>query len=196
MLSRRSLIVVTLAGTALTGARSFAQNQAIVGIQSTTQYSLEGRIAAVDVNARTVTITTADGTNRMLNVSPMAANISSTKVGENVVLAVEDTRTFVLSGSNTPTPAPGATSTTGAVETNQGVAGARVSNSLANWWVVGVDPAANTITLVNPGGGEVRTYNVTSEMGRQQLPRVKAGDSLTVIDSRVAVASITPKPKS
>ena len=82
---------------------------------------------------------------------------------------------------------------TGAVETNQGVAGARVSKSIANWWVVGVNPAANNITLVNPGGGEVRTYDVTSEMGRQQLPRVKPGDGLTMIDSRVAVASITPK---
>jgi hypothetical protein len=58
---------------------------------------------------------------------------------------------------------------------------------------VSVDPAANTITLVNPGGGEVRTYSVTSEIGRQQLPRVKSGDSLTLINSRVVVASITPK---
>ena len=193
MLSRRSLIAVALAGSALTGAQSFAQDQAIVGIQSTTRYSLEGRIAAVDTNARTVTIASADGTSRMLNVSPMAANISTTKVGDNVVLGIEDARTFVLSGSNTPTPASGAGSVTGAVETNQGVAGARVSKSIANWWVVGVNPAANNITLVNPGGGEVRTYDVTSEMGRQQLPRVKPGDGLTMIDSRVAVASITPK---
>jgi len=193
MLSRRSLIAVALAGSALTGAQSFAQDQAIVGIQSTTRYSLEGRIAAVDTNARTVTIASADGTSRMLNVSPMAANISSTKVGDNVVLGIEDARTFVLSGSNTPTPGSGAGSVTGAVETNQGVAGARVSKSIANWWVIGVNPAANNITLVNPGGGEVRTYDVTSEMGRQQLPRVKPGDGLTMIDSRVAVASITPK---
>jgi len=193
MLSRRSLIAVALAGSALTGAQSFAQDQAIVGIQSTTRYSLEGRIAAVDTNARTVTIASADGTSRMLNVSPMAANISTTKVGDNVVLGIEDARTFVLSGSNTPTPGSGAGSVTGAVETNQGVAGARVSKSIANWWVVGVNPAANNITLVNPGGGEVRTYDVTSEMGRQQLPRVKPGDGLTMIDSRVAVASITPK---
>jgi len=193
MLSRRSLIAVALAGSALTGAQSFAQDQAIVGIQSTTRYSLEGRIAAVDTNARTVTIASADGTSRMLNVSPMAANISTTKVGDNVVLGIEDARTFVLSGSNTPTPGSGAGSVTGAVEINQGVAGARVSKSIANWWVVGVNPAANNITLVNPGGGEVRTYDVTSEMGRQQLPRVKPGDGLTMIDSRVAVASITPK---
>jgi hypothetical protein len=193
MLSRRSLIAVALAGSALAGAHSFAQDQATVGIQSTTHYSLDGRIAAVDTNARTVTITSADGTSRMLNVSPMAANITSTRVGDNVMLGIEDTRTFVLSGSNTPTPAPGAATAAGAAETNQGVTGARVSKSIANWWVVSVDPAANTITLVNPGGGEVRTYDVTSEMGRQQLPRVKPGDSLTVINSRLVVASITPR---
>ena len=81
----------------------------------------------------------------------------------------------------------------GAVETRQGAAGARISESIANWVVVRVDPAANTITLVNPGGGEVRTYDVTTDAGRQQLPRVKQGDNLTEINSRVVVAAITPK---
>jgi len=192
--SRRSLIAVSIAALALAaGGHSFAQDQAIVGIQSTTHYSLAGRIAGVDANARTVTVTSAEGTTRLLNVSPLAANITSTRVGDNVVLGVEDTRSFVLSGRNTPTPASGAASVTGAIETKQGAAGARVSNSIANWWVVRVDPAANTITLVNPGGGEVRTYDVTSEAGRQQLSRVKPGDSLTEINSRVVVASITPR---
>lgn len=192
--SRRSLIAVSIAASALAASgHSFAQDQAIVGIQSTTHYSLAGRIAAVDTNAHTVTVTSAEGTTRLLNVSPLANNIASTRVGDNVVLGVEDTRSFVLSGRNTPTPAPGAASVTGAVETKQVAAGARVSNSIANWWVVRVDPAANTITLVNPGGGEVRTYDVTSEAGRQQLSRVKPGDSLTEINSRVMVASITPR---
>jgi hypothetical protein len=161
---------------------SFAQqDQATVGIQTTTRYALDGRIAEVDTNARTITITPADGTQRMLNVSPMAANITSTKVGDNVALAVEDTR------------APGAGTVAGAVETRQGVAGPRISESIANWVVVRVDPAANTITLVNPGGGEVRTYDVTTDAGRQQLPRVKPGDNLTEINSRLVVAAITPK---
>ena len=91
------------------------------------------------------------------------------------------------------TQAPGAGSVAGAVETRQGAAGARVSESIANWVVVRVDPAANTITLVNPGGGEVRTYDVTTDAGRQQLPRVKQGDNLTEINSRLVVAAITPR---
>jgi hypothetical protein len=194
MFNRRSLIAVALAGSALTSSHSFAQpDQATVGIQTTTHYSIVGRIAAVDTNARTLTITSADGTNRMLNVSPMAANITSTKVGDNVEVGVEDTRTFVLSSPGVQTPAPGAASVAGAVETSQGVAGARASMSIGNWTVVSVNPAGNTITLVNPGGGEVRTYDVTTDAGRQQLPRVKQGDSLTQINSRLVVASITPK---
>jgi VCBS repeat-containing protein len=193
MLSRRSLIVVTLAGSALNSGHAFAQGQATVGIQTTTHYSIAGRIAAVDTNARTLTITSADGTQRMLNVSPMAANITSTKVGDNVEVAVEDTRTFVLSSPGVQTPAPGAASAAGAVETSQGVAGARASMSIGNWTVVSVNPAGNTITLVNPGGGEVRTYDVTTDAGRQQLSRVKQGDNLTAINSRLVVASITPK---
>jgi hypothetical protein len=189
----RSLIAVALAGSALAGGHAYAQDQATVGIQTTTHYSLVGRIAAVDTNARTLTITSADGTNRMLNVSPMAANITSTKVGDNVEVGIEDTRTFVLSSPGVQTPAPGAASVAGAVETSQGVAGARASMSIGNWTVVSVNPAANTITLVNPGGGEVRTYDVTTDAGRQQLPRVKQGDSLTELNSRLVVASITPK---
>ena len=193
MLSRRSLIAVALAGSALAGGNAFAQGQATVGIQTTTHYTLAGRIAAVDTNARTLTITSADGTQRMLNVSPMAANITSTKVGDNVEVAVEDTRTFVLSSPGVQTPAPGAASAAGAVETSQGVAGARASMSIGNWTVVSVNPAGNTITLVNPGGGEVRTYDVTTDAGRQQLPRVKQGDNLTELNSRLVVASITAK---
>jgi len=194
MLRRTSVMAVALVGSVLAGGLCFAQpDQATVGIQTTTRYTLEGRIAAVDANARTINITSADGTRRLLNVSPMAANIASTKVGDNVALGIEDTRTFVLSSPGVKTPAPGGGSAAIAVESTQGVSGARASQSIANWTVVSVDPAANTITLVNPGGGEVRTYNVTTDVGRQQLPRVKQGDSLTEINSRLVVAEITPK---
>ena len=194
MFSRRSLIAVAVAGSALAAGPALAQpDQATVGIQTTTHYSLEGRITAVDTNAHTVSLVSADGTTRMLAVSPLASNISSTKIGDNVVLDVEDTRTFVLSSPGVAPPPAGGARAAIAVDSSRGAAGARMSNTIANWTVVGVDPAANTITLVNPGGGEVRTYDVPTAAGRQQLPRVKRGDSLTEINSRLAVASIKPK---
>lgn len=194
MFNRRSLIAVVAAASALVGRDSLAQtDQATVGIQTTTHYSLEGSITAVDVNAHTVTIASADGTTRMLAVSPLASNISSTKIGDSVVLDVEDTRTFVLSRPGVQTPTAGSASAAIAVEGSQGATGTRLSGSISNWLIVGVDPAANTITLVNPGGGEVRTYSVTTDVGRLQLPRVQRGDSLTEINRRLVVASIRAK---
>jgi hypothetical protein len=193
MFTRRSSITIALVSSALAATPAFAQDQATVGIQTTTNYSIDGRITAVDAIARTVTITAADGAARTLNVSPAAANLASTKVGDNVSLIVEDTRTFVLSGPNVKTPRPGSATVGAAVGTGQGVAGAAVTQSIANWWVTAVNPAANTITLVSPNSGPVRTYNVTNPASQQQLSRVKPGDSLTDINSRLAVVSITPR---
>jgi hypothetical protein len=99
----------------------------------------------------------------------------------------------VLSGPNVRTPQAGRATVGAAVGVGQNVAGAAVTQSITNWWVTAVNPAANTITLVSPNSGPVRTYNVTNPASQQQLSRVKPGDNLTDINSRIAVVSITPK---
>ena len=193
MFYRRFLTAIGLMSWILVIGPGFAQDQAIVGIQTQSNYFVDGRIAAVDPTARTVTIAQTDGTPRTLSVSPAATNLASTKVGDNVALNIEEIRSFVLSGRNTRTPQSGISGIAATVSTGQGVAGAAASQSIANWWVTAVNSGASTITLVNQGGGQVRTYNVTTQAGREQLPRVKVGDSLTEINNRVAVVLITPK---
>jgi len=180
---------VTLASSVLAAAGARGQGSPIVGIATSTTYSVDGRITAVDPNARTVTLTLAGGVVTTRKVSSAVANLATTKVGDTVTAMFEDKRTFVLSGANTPAPPDRNISATVA----GGGAGASVDYSLANWWVTAVDPSANKISLVNPAGGMVRSYDVTNPEGRQQLARVKTGDNLTVIDSSVVVASITPK---
>jgi hypothetical protein len=191
MLNRRSFSAaaasLVIAGSAL------AQGQAIVGIQTVTTYSADARITSVDANARTVTVTYPDGATRTHTVSPAVANFSATRIGDMVTIGFEDTQTFVLSGPNTPTPRPRGTTVAAAASVGQSVGGVAASNTINNWWVTAVNPAANTISLVNPGGGPVRTYNVTSQAGREQLPRVKPGDSLTSINSQVLVVSLSPR---
>jgi hypothetical protein len=193
MLNRRALTAIILAGSSLAGVYSFAQDQAIVGIQTVTTYSADARITAVDVNARTVTVTFPDGATRTHNVSPAVTNFAATRIGDMVSVGFEDRLTFVLSGRNTRTPRERDVRVIGTASAGQSVAGAAASQVITNWWVVAVNPAAATLTLVSPNSGPVRTYNVTTEAGREQLPRVKVGDSLTAINSQVAVISITPK---
>lgn len=191
MFGRRSLITIALAGAAASNA--LAQDQAIVGIQTVTTYNADERITAVDAAARTVTVSYPDGATRTVNVSPGVANFSSTRVGDSVTIDFQDRRTFVLSGRNTPVPQARDRSVTTAAASGQNLAGVSASKSIANWWVVSVDPAGNTITLVSPDGGPVRTFNVTDPANRAQLSRVKVGDSVTDINSSLLAMSITPK---
>ena len=193
MFNRRFVIGATLAGSMLFAATAFAQGQPIVGISTVTTYSADARITAVDPANRTVTLAFTNGATAVRQVSPAVANFAQTKVGDMVSLAFEDRLTFVLSGPNTKTPRDrdierdGRRTARHERRRRLGRPGGR--------HLVGHrrQSDANTISLVNPAGGEIRTYNVSTAEGRAQLPRVKPGDSLTAINSSVAVIAITPK---
>ena len=193
MINRRYLMAGAFATVLLAAGGAFAQDQATVGIQTVTTYSLDARITAVDPAARTVSLAFANGATATRNVSQAVADFGARRVGDMVSVGFEDRLTFVLSAPNVQTPRPRDNSVTAAASMGQSAAGVSASEAIANWWVVGVNPGAGTISLVNPAGGEVRTYNVTTPAGREQLPRVKVGDSLTAINTQVLVASITPK---
>jgi hypothetical protein len=194
MIGRRYLIAGAVVGAGLAAAGSALAQQATVGIQTVTTYSADARITAVDPAARTVSLAFTNGATATRNVSQAVADFGARKVGDMVSVGFEDRLTFVLSGPNVATPRDRDTSVTAAASaTGLGAAGVSASEAIANWWVVGVNPAGGTISLVNPAGGEVRTYNVATQAGREQLPRVKIGDSLTAINTQVLVVSITPK---
>ena len=192
MLNRRLLIGISLAGSIVAGV-AFAQSAPIVGISTVTTYSADARISGVDPAARTVTLAFTNGATTVRKVSPAVANFAQTKVGDSVSVGFEDKLTFVLSGPNAKTPGDRDASVTAAARAGGSVAGVSANQAIANWWVTGVDQANGKISLVNPAGGEIRTYSVTSPEGREQLPRVKIGDYLTAIDSQVTVVSITPR---
>jgi hypothetical protein len=193
MINRRYLMAGAFATALLAADGAFAQDQATVGIQTITTYSLDARITAVDPAARTVSLAFANGATATRNVSQAVADFGARRVGDMVSVGFEDRLTFVLSAPNVQTPRARDNSVTAAASMGQSAAGVSASEAIANWWVVGVNPGGGTISLVNPAGGEVRTYNVTTPAGREQLPRVKVGDSLTAINTQVLVASITPK---
>ena len=193
MLNRRGLLAIAILGPVLAPAVGHVQDQAIVGLQTVTTYSADARITAVDANARTVTVTYPDGAVRTHSVSPAVANFGATRIGDMVSIALEDRLSFVLSDRKTPTPPNRDVSVVGAASAGRNLTGVSASQAVGTWWVVGVNPAANTITLVNPASGPVRTYNITTQAGRDQLSRVTVGDSLTAINSQVVAVSITPK---
>ena len=199
MLSKRRLISLAFAGSILAGGSALAQGAAsttpIVGLSTVSTYSVDGRITAIDPATRNVTLTLRDGSTVSRKISPAVSNLGVLKVGDDVFVGYEERLTFVLSGPNARPPSDRDNSLViGAAGPRAGAgAGVAANQMVANWWVVGVDPAANRISLVNPAGGEVRTFTVSTAEARAQLPRIKTGDFLTAIDSLILVVSIVPK---
>lgn len=193
MISRRHFFFAAAAVAPVVASAGALAQQAIVGISTTSTATVEGRITAVDPASRSVTLTMSDGSTLTTKVSQSVANMGSTKVGDTVVIGMEEKRTFVLSGPKTKTPGDRDTTLT-AVGTRGRAAGAVAADkSITTWWVTAVDPAANTISLVDPAGGQVRTLPVQGAAERNNLSRVKPGDSLTLIATDIVAVRLTSK---
>jgi hypothetical protein len=193
MFNRRLLIAAALASPVLAAGGALAQSTPKLGVGLVTTYSADARITAIDPNARTVTLTFANGAVVTRKVSPALANFNALKVGDMVSVDFEDRLTLVVSPPNAKPPPDRALSVEAAVTTDQSAAGMVVDEAIANFWVTGVDPANGKVSLVNPAGGPVHTYSVATPEGRQLLPQVKPGDYVTAIDKQYLVAAITPK---
>jgi hypothetical protein len=192
MFNRRGFAGVVMVA-ALAASNALAQGQAIVGIGLTTSYTIDGRIAAVDVPGRSVTLVMPDSSQRTVKVSQAVATLSSTKIGDIVTASFVEKRTFVLSGPNTKTPGDSATGVA-AVGRAGSTSGAVVAGkTVTTWWVTAVDPAAKTISLVDPAGGQVRTFTVQDAAAQANLPRVKTGDALTAIETDIVVVSLAKR---
>ena len=199
MFNMRRMIATAFAGSFLATGNAFAQGAAgstpIVGISTVTSYSVDGRVTAIDPATRNVTLTTQTGSTVSRKVSPDVTNFGVLKIGDDVFVGYEEKLTFVLSGPNARPPRDRDNSVVVGAAGPKAEAGVALNQMVASWWVVGVDPAAARISLVNPAGGEVRTFGVSTAEARAQLPRIKNGDYLTAIDSLVLVVSIVPRKK-
>ncbi|MDP2330539.1 MAG: hypothetical protein Q8M19_07580 [Reyranella sp.] len=188
---------MAVASSFLAASSAFAQGapgtKPIVGLSTVTTYSVDGRITAIDPKTRMVTLTQTSGATVSHKVSEAVQNLGIVKVGDQVFVGYEEKLSFVLSGPNAKPPRDRSVSVAVGAAGPKAEAGAAASQAVANWWVVGVDVAGGKLSLVNPAGGQVRTYSVTTPEARAQLPRIKTGDYLTAIDSLVLIVSITPK---
>jgi len=162
-------------------AQAASSNQPITGISVTTRVTADGTITAIDAANRMVTVQTSDGRTVRGKVSETVGGLSDVKVGDRIEAAMRQTMNFVLLGPNAKTPADRMQSRD-VVASGGGAppAGAMATTATATWIVTAVDTARNTISMVDPAGGRVESFDVETPEGRSQLPKVKPGDKLTV----------------
>lgn len=197
--SRRTLQTAALglalmaAGAAPAWSQAAPGSAPIVGISTVTSASGSAKITALNQSTRMVTLVFSDGRSGSYKAGDAVQNLAQMNVGDTIEVAYEERQSFVLSGPNARTPRD--REVTGSVRTGPGQvpAGAVASQTVLNWIVVSANVAGSTISLVDPAGGQVRTFDVRTAEGRAELPRVKPGDKLTSISTELIIIAVVPK---
>jgi hypothetical protein len=200
IISRRaaSMAALAIAFAASFAAMAWSQapaapgTQPITGFQVVTNSVGSAKVTAINPASRMVTLAFSDGRTGSYKVSD-SIPIGQLGVGDTIEASYEEWLSFVLSGPDARTPAD--REVAGAVRTGPGQmpAGAVANQTVVTWIVVSTDVPGNTLSMVNPAGGQVRTFAVKSAAGRAELPRVKPGDRLTAISNEFIVVAVVPK---
>ena len=186
-------LVFVAAAAPAAWSQAASPDQPITGISSVTRYSSEARVSAMDAATRTITLTQSDGQTVQRKVGEAVQNLGLVKLGDLVSVTYEQKMSFVLSGPQAATPGERQVGVVAAAQSNYSSGAVVATTAVVNWTVVRTDVAANTISLVDPAGGQILTFDVTTTAGRVALPRVRPGDTLTAVDTQIAVITITPK---
>ena len=188
--TRAALVAAIMAASAGGARAQVPGTEPIVGITTTTTATDTAKVTALDLGTRTMTLAFPDGTTSTGQAADTVQNLPQVKVGDTVAAAYQEKLSFVLSDPNAPTPTN--RDTMGAITAAAGKrpAGILASQVVKTYYVTAVDPAANTVSVVNPNGGRIRTVNVTRAAAQRDLSRVKPGDKLTAVDTQVLFVGI------
>ena len=195
VISRRAMQAALL-GIALIGsgtAPAWSQGAALTGITTVATYSGAARIASVDQGSRTVSLAFADGRTGTYKVGDLVQNLGQVRAGDTIEGSYEERLSFVLSGPNTATPRDREVAAAAGAAQGQLPAGAGARQVVVTWLVVGTNVATNSISLVDPAGGQIRTFQVQTAEGRALLPQVKPGDKLTAVSTELLLIAVVPK---
>lgn len=154
--------------------------------------SIQATVKAVDLKAHTVTLVGPQGETKTIKVGPEVQNLAQVKPGDVVVAKYLESAAYVIAPPGTKIPddtlaIAGVRSAPGEMPAG-GVAGKLVVTGL----VVGVNPATETLSIVNPQGGEVLTVAVKGQENQQLLPSIKVGDTITAVISEAIGIAVEP----
>lgn len=168
---------------------------AIGGVGQSQTSSMQATVKAVDAAARTATLVGPDGGELNVKLSKEVRNLDQVKPGDKVVVRYYDSAVYVLAPAGQK--APEDMSAVAAARAKPGaLPGAAVAQKIiVSGVVVGVDPSAHAISLVDPSGGKVRTLNVQDEEARKMLGMVNVGDTVTAYLSDAVAIAVEPVRK-
>jgi len=197
-MQRMRNIIGAVAGTLMVaGAMShqtpaWGQAAGMGGIGESDTISVRATVKAVNQKARTVTLVGPQGNTLTLKVGDEVQNLAQVKPGNKVIARYHASVAYVLAPPGTKLPDDAATLAAARAAPGQMPAGAAGTRVVLTARVVGVDPVAHTLQLVNPSGGLIRTVDVVTPEGQQAMKSIKVGDSITAVITEAIAIAVEP----
>jgi Cu/Ag efflux protein CusF len=180
-----ALVLATTLALAAWPPSVSAQTQTQTKSESPTSFTRAQKVNAtftvesVDVAKRHVTLKRPNGEHMTLQVSDQVRNLPSLKPGDKVQATYYSEMEIALAPPGKPLPVNTQRVVTARAKEGELPGGLVANHMTITGAVVGVDKTKNLVKVVNPQGGEVHEFNVTSPEGRAMLQRLKPGDKLT-----------------
>nr|WP_294505427.1 hypothetical protein [uncultured Rhodopila sp.] len=171
---------------------AYAQAADMVGIGQSESVTARATVKSIDQQTRIVTLQGADGNTVSLKVGPEVQNLPQVKPGDTVIAHYFTSTAYVLSPAGAKLPDDSLTAGAARAEPGEKPAGAAASKLVVTGLVVAVDPAHHTVSLVDPAGGAIRTIDVVTQAGQQNLKLVKVGDTITAIITEAVLVGVEP----
>lgn len=186
------LILISAIALSASAKPAWAQAAGIFGAGDSDTVTIKATVKAVDQTNRTVTLVGPSGETKTIKVGPDVQNLPQVKPGDVVVARYTESEAYVVAPAGTKSPddmlALAAAQAAPGQLPAAGVAGLTVATGL----VVGVNPPAHTVSIVNPDGGEVRTFTVNNPDYQSMLSSVKVGDTVTGVVKEAVVLAVEP----
>jgi hypothetical protein len=184
--------VLAFGAPTICAAPAMAQASGMAGLGESDTISLRATVKSVDLKARVVTLVGPLGNTLALKVSDEVRNLPQVRPGNKVIVRYHAAVAYVLAPRGTQLPDDSVTAAGVRAAPGQLPAGAVGTRLVVTGTVVGVDPVAHTVQLVNPTGGMVRTVNVVTPEGQKNMGLIKVGDTITAIITEAVAVAVEP----
>jgi len=171
---------------------AWAQASGMGGAGQSNTVVVRARVKAINQKTRKVTLVGPQGNTFSVIAGDEVRNLGQIKPGDTVVTHYHSSVVYVLAPAGTPLPKDTLDVAGGRAAPGQMPAGAAGAKMVLTGLVVGVDPVAHTISLVDRSGGAVRTIDVVDPERQKQLPNIKVGETITAVISEAIAIAVEP----
>ncbi|MBL8659723.1 MAG: hypothetical protein JNM75_08210 [Rhodospirillales bacterium] len=169
-----------------------AQNADMTGIGQSETVVMTATVQSIDYAKRTLTLVGPEGATKTMKVGSEVRNFDQIQPGDTLLVHFREAAVYMIAPPGTKVPEDAIAAAVARAAPGELPAAGAAERVIVTGLVTGVDPAANTISLVDPSGGMVRTLAVKNPDYRKELPSIKVGDTITAVITEAVIAAVEP----